>query len=55
MKPPRLGYYKIDMCLNFCMLYYLENTKLTECRTYEHSHYKLMTGRGRTLVSQKKT
>ena len=36
------------------MLYYLENTKLTKCKTCRHSRYKLMTGRGRTLVSQKK-
>jgi hypothetical protein len=32
------------------MLYYLENAELTECKTYEHSHYKPMNGRGRTLI-----
>jgi hypothetical protein len=29
MKPLSLGYQKIDMCPNFCMLYYLENVELT--------------------------
>ena len=28
MKPLSLGYQKIVMCPNFCMLYYLENAKL---------------------------
>ena len=28
MKPFGLGYQKIDMCPNFCMLYYLENVEL---------------------------
>jgi hypothetical protein len=28
MKPISLGYQKINMCPNFCMLYYLENTEL---------------------------
>jgi hypothetical protein len=45
MKPPDLGYQKIDMCPNFCMLYYRENTELTECKTYRHSRYKPRTGR----------
>jgi hypothetical protein len=27
MKPLSLGYHKIDMCPNFCMLYYLENAE----------------------------
>jgi len=31
MKPLDLGYQKIDMCPNLCMLYYLENAELTEC------------------------
>jgi hypothetical protein len=26
-KPLSLGYQKIDMCPNFCMLYYLENAE----------------------------
>ena len=38
------------MCPNFCMLYYLENTELTECRTCVHTRYKIRTGRGRTLI-----
>jgi hypothetical protein len=36
------------------MLYYRENTELTECKTYRHSHYKPRTGRWRTLVAHKK-
>jgi len=31
MKPLGLGYQKIDMCPKFCILYYLENDKLTKC------------------------
>jgi hypothetical protein len=54
MKPLSLGYQKIDMCPNFYMLFYLENVKLTECRTCEHSRYKPITGRGKTLVAHKK-
>jgi hypothetical protein len=42
------------MCPNFCMLYYLENVELTECITCGHSHYKPITGRGKTLVAYKK-
>jgi hypothetical protein len=30
MKPFGLGYQKIDMCPNFCLLYYLENVELTK-------------------------
>ena len=40
MKPLGLGYQKIDMCPNFCMLYYLENAEMTECMTCGHSRYK---------------
>jgi hypothetical protein len=54
MKPFDLGYQKIDMCRNFCMLYYLENAELTECITCKHSCYKPITGRGKTLVAYKK-
>ena len=54
MKPLSLGYQKIDMCPNFCMLYYLENAELTECMTCGHSRYKPRTGRGKTLVTYKK-
>jgi hypothetical protein len=52
-KPLSLGYQKIDMCLNFCMLYYLENAELIECMTCGHSRYKPRTGRGKTLVAYK--
>jgi len=48
MKPLGLGYQKIDMCPNFCMLYYLKNVELTECMTCGHSRYKPRSGRGKT-------
>jgi len=35
MKPFSLGYQKIDKCPNFCMMYYLKNVELTECKTYD--------------------
>jgi len=54
MRPLSLGYQKINMFLNFCMLYYLENTDLTKYRTCRHAHYKPRTGKGRTLVIYKK-
>jgi len=54
IKPLGLGYQKIDMCPNFCMLYYLENIEMTECMTCGHSHYKPRTGREKTLVAYKK-
>jgi hypothetical protein len=54
MKPLSLGYQKIDMCPNFCMLYYFENAELTECMTCGHSCYKIRTGRGKTLMAYKK-
>jgi hypothetical protein len=54
MKPLGLGYQKIDICPNFCMLYYLENAEMTECMTCGHSRYKPRTGRGKTLVAYKK-
>jgi hypothetical protein len=54
MKPLGLGYHKIDMCPNFCMLYYLENAELIECMTCEHFRYKPRTGRGKTLMAYKK-
>jgi len=54
MKPLSLGYQKINIFLNFCMLYYLENTDLTKYRTYRHAHYKPRTSKGRTLVIYKK-
>jgi len=54
MKPLGLGYHKINMFSNFCMLYYLENTNLTKYRTCRHAHYKPRIGKGRTLVIYKK-
>jgi hypothetical protein len=54
IKPLGLGYQKIDMCPNFYMLYYLEIAELTECMTCGHSCYKPRTGRGKTLVANKK-
>ena len=54
MKPLSLRYQKINMCPNFCMLYYLKNAEMTECMTCRHSHYKPRTGRGKTLVAYKK-
>jgi hypothetical protein len=54
MKPLGLGYQKIDMCPNFCMLYYLKNAELTKCMTCGHSRYKPRTSRGKTLVAYKK-
>jgi hypothetical protein len=54
MKPLNLRYRKIDMCPNFCMLYYLENAEMIECMTCGHSRYKLRTGRGKTPVAYKK-
>jgi hypothetical protein len=54
MKPLGLEYHKINTCLNFCMLYYLENAELTKCRICGHSRYKPRTDRGKTLVTHKK-
>jgi hypothetical protein len=54
IKPLSLGYQKIDMCPNFCMMYYLENVELTKCMTCGHSRYNPKTGTGRTLVAYKK-
>jgi len=53
MKPLDLRYQKIDMCPNFCMLYYFENIELTECMTCGHSRYKLKTNMRKTLVVYK--
>jgi hypothetical protein len=49
MKPLGLGYQKINMCPNFCMLYYFENAELIECRTCGHSRYKPRTSGERLL------
>jgi hypothetical protein len=54
MKPLGLGYQKIDMFPNFCMLYYLENVELTECITCGHSRFKPRTNREKTVVAYKK-
>jgi hypothetical protein len=53
MKSLGLGYQKISMCPKFCMLYYLENTESTKCRTCGHSCYKPKNSRGRTLIATK--
>jgi hypothetical protein len=49
-----LGYKKIDMCPNFDMLYYLENTNLIEYKTLGHARYKPKTGSERTFVAYRK-
>ena len=54
IKPLSLKYQKINMCPKFCMLHYLENTELTECKTCGHAYYKPRTSNGRTLVIYKK-
>jgi len=54
MKPLGLGYQKISMCPNLCMLYYLENVELIDCMTCGYSRYKPTTGRGKTLVAYQK-
>jgi len=54
MKLLGLGYQKIDMYPNFCMLYYLENVELIDCMTCGHSRYKPKTGGEKTLVEHKK-
>ena len=51
MKPLDLGCYKIDICPNFFILYYLENTNLTKCRTCGYARYKPGAGRGMTLLA----
>jgi hypothetical protein len=51
MKPFGLGYHKINICPNFCMLYYLENTYLIMCRTCGYTRYKPIIDRERTLVT----
>jgi hypothetical protein len=35
-----LGYQKINMCQNFCMLYHLKNTESTEFKTYGRARCK---------------
>ena len=50
MKSLGLEYQKIDLCPNFCMLYYLKNTELTKCITYMHARYKPIIGRGELLL-----
>ena len=54
-KPLGLGYQKINMCPNFCMLYYLKNAEMTEYMTCRHSCYKPRTGGQRLYVAYKKT
>ena len=50
-----LEYQKINMCPNFCMLYYRENVDSTENRTCGRAHYKLKIDREKTLITHKKT
>jgi len=54
MKTLGPGYQKINMCPNFYMLYYLENTELIEYKTCGHSHYKPRTNKWRIFVTHKK-
>jgi hypothetical protein len=51
IRPFGLGYHKIDICPNFCILYYNKNIDFAECRTCGHSRYKPKTGREMTLVA----
>ena len=39
------------MCLNFCMLDYLENTEVIKCMTCGHSRYKPRTDMGKTFIA----
>jgi hypothetical protein len=54
MKPLGLGYQKVDMCLNFCMLYYDEDENFTKYKTCGHAQYKLNTSKEMTLIAYKK-
>jgi hypothetical protein len=54
MKPLGLGYQKVDMCLNFCMLYYDEDENFSKYKTCGHAQYKLNTSKERTLIAYKK-
>jgi hypothetical protein len=54
MKPLGLGYQKIDVCVNFCMIYYGEYANFTECKTCHHSCYKPNSGRERIFFIYKK-
>jgi hypothetical protein len=54
IKPLGLGYQKVNMCLNFCMLYYLKNAELIECKTYKHSPYKPRTDKVKSLIAHEK-
>jgi len=54
IKPLGLGYQEIDICPNFCMLYYLENTELNKCRTCEHARYNPRIDWDKTLIAHRK-
>jgi hypothetical protein len=54
MKSFGLWYQKINMCLNFCMLYYDEDANLIDCKTCRHARYKPNIDRGMTFVAYKK-
>ena len=45
---------KLQIRPNFYMLYYFENTDLTEYKTCGHACYKTTTSRGMTLISHRK-
>jgi len=45
MKPLGLRYKKIDMFLNYFMLYNSEYVNFTKCNTYQHAQYKPNNGR----------
>jgi len=54
MRPLDLGYQKINIYLNFCMLHYNEYKIFPKCKTCQHAWYKPNSGRERTFVIYKK-
>jgi hypothetical protein len=54
IKPLSLRYQKIDICPNFCMLYYFENAELTDYKICEHARYKLENDKKMILVAHRK-
>jgi hypothetical protein len=54
MKLLDLRFKKINICPNFCMMYYSEYVNFIEYKTYQHAQYKPNSSRGRTLVTYKK-
>ena len=49
-----LGYQKIDICPNFCILYYNEYTNFMQHKTCQHAWYKSNSGRAKILIAYKK-